>query len=243
MPHAFAPLTRQNLSDHLAQRISELIHSRNYLVGDRLPSINEMARRFGVGHPTLREALKKLQTVGAVEIRHGSGVYVGRSGATTLVISNPLSVHPASKKLLLDLIDARIPLELKTVELAATHATDDHLLTMAELLRDASEHLDDDETLSRTNIGFHRHIALASGNLVLDQLLAVLANLFRDEQRMILSIFGSRRLDHEEHLAILAALQARDAALAVTRMQAHLEGVRRTILDWDPEANPTSPKL
>ena len=29
----------------------------------------EMARQFGVGHPTVREALKKLETIGVVEIR------------------------------------------------------------------------------------------------------------------------------------------------------------------------------
>lgn len=241
MPHTFAPIAKQNLSDHLAQRISDLIHTRNYLAGDRLPAINEMARRFGVGHPTIREALKKLETVGAVEIRHGSGVYVGRTGATPLVMSNPLSVRPASKKLLVDLVEARIPLELKTAELAALNATEEHLATMADLLQEASEHLGDDETLNRTNIGFHRQIALASGNIVLDQVLEVLANLFRDEQRLILSIFGSRERDHHEHVSILEAVQAHDPMLAIGRMQAHLAGVLQTIRDWDPAANPILP--
>ncbi|MEO5814143.1 MAG: GntR family transcriptional regulator [Gemmatimonadaceae bacterium] len=41
--------------------------------GARLPAISDMARQFGVGSPTLREVLKKLETVGVVVIRHGSG--------------------------------------------------------------------------------------------------------------------------------------------------------------------------
>ena len=56
-----------------------MIQNGVYREGDRLPPIMEMARQFGVGHPTVREALKKLETVGVVEIRHGSGVYVSRS--------------------------------------------------------------------------------------------------------------------------------------------------------------------
>jgi DNA-binding transcriptional MocR family regulator len=34
-----------------------MIQQAHYMPGDRLPSIAEMARRFGVGHPTVREAL------------------------------------------------------------------------------------------------------------------------------------------------------------------------------------------
>ena len=76
MKHAFEPVLRQSLADRLARRIRAMIQNGSYAPGDRLPPIMEMARQFGVGHPTVREALKKLETVGVVEIRHGSGVYV-----------------------------------------------------------------------------------------------------------------------------------------------------------------------
>ena len=76
MKNAFEPVLRQSLADRLARRIRGLIQNGDYKEGDRLPPIMEMARRFGVGHPTIREALKKLETMGVVEIRHGSGVYV-----------------------------------------------------------------------------------------------------------------------------------------------------------------------
>ena len=110
MVNGFEPVQRQSLADGLAQRIKQLIHEGGYGAGDRLPAINEMARRFGVGHPTLREALKKLETVGTVDIRHGSGVYVGKN-QDALVVSNPVYGGTVSKKLLVDLMDARIPVE------------------------------------------------------------------------------------------------------------------------------------
>src|SRR5678815_1131743 len=88
MKDAFAPVLKQSLSDRLARRIRSLIQKGDYAQGDRLPSIMEMSRRFGVGHPTIREALKKLETMGIVEIRHGSGVYVSRS-EEVLVLASP----------------------------------------------------------------------------------------------------------------------------------------------------------
>jgi len=48
-----------------------MIRKGDYKRGDRLPPIMEMARRFGLGIRR-SEALKKLETMGFVEIRDGS---------------------------------------------------------------------------------------------------------------------------------------------------------------------------
>jgi len=87
-------------------------------------------------------------------------------------------------------------------------------------------------------MAFHGKIAEASGNSVTAQLLAVLHDLFTDEQRLILNIFGSREEDHRGHLEILEAIERRDEALAVERMRAHLESVHAAILRWNPEDHP-----
>jgi GntR family transcriptional repressor for pyruvate dehydrogenase complex len=239
MPRVFEPVLRQNLSDDIAQRISHLIQSAKYEPGARLPAISHMAVQFKVGSPTLREALKKLETLGVVDIRHGSGVYVGRS-PDSLLISNPVFEATASKKLLIDLIDARIPIELQTAALAARHATAAHLDDMGCLLARAGKSLNDASALNQLNLSFHRQIALASGNVVMHQILEVLSSLFRNEQRMILDIHGRREDDHQEHLGIHHALRARDASLAAQRMRSHLERVRDTIYRWDPVENPVS---
>lgn len=229
MNGSLGPVVRHNLADDLAKRVRELIREGDYEPGDRLPSINDMARRFGVGHPTLREALKKLEALGIVSIRHGSGVYVGKDD-NSLLISNPVFTGPATRKLLTDLIEARIPVELTSVELAARHATEEHRQAMRALLTRAAENLEEDEVLSAANMGFHRAIAAASGNSVLAQILEVLTNLFQAEQRLILRIYGSREKDYREHVQILEALEAKDAELAVSRMRAHLEEVREVLL-------------
>jgi GntR family transcriptional repressor for pyruvate dehydrogenase complex len=239
MRDAFAPVTRQSLSDRLARRIRALIQRGDYHQGDRLPTIMEMAKRFGVGHPTIREALKKLETIGVVEIRHGSGVYVSRS-EEVLVLASPDYAGAVTKKLLTDLIRTRMPLEMQSVADAVQNATDEHRSEMRRLLETAEQNLDDDDVLNTVNMSFHRQIALASGNAVLLQLLDVLRELFTEEQRLILNIFGSRQRDHQEHLAILEALEQRNANLAVERMKTHLEGVQAAVLRWNPDDHPVT---
>lgn len=237
MKHAFAPLERQSLSDRLARTIRRSIQSGDFRRGDRLPAIMEMARRFGVGHPTIREALKKLEAMGVVDIRHGSGVFVTRS-EEVLVLASPDYSGTLTKKLLIDLIRARMPLEMQSVSDAVRNATPEHLSEMRRLLTEAFENLSDDERLNSANMGFHQQIARGSGNVVLAQLLSVLHELFREEQRFILGIGASRERDHEEHLAILDAVERRDETLAVERMRANLEGVQALIMRWDPERHP-----
>ena len=231
------PVKRTNLSDDLAERLMTMIKSRVYKPGDRLPSIMEMTRKFGVGHPTLREALRKLETIGMVEIKHGSGVYVKRN-QELLVVSNPVFGGEVSKKLMLDLLDARMPLEIKAAGLAAKHASKTQLDGMKRLLETAAENLEEDEVLNATNLAFHSAISTASGNTVLAQLQEVLNDLFRNEQRIILGIYGDREKDHKEHIKILEAIKNKDEELARNRMESHLDGVRSVLMSWDIKKTP-----
>jgi GntR family transcriptional repressor for pyruvate dehydrogenase complex len=237
MEDAFKPVAKESLADRLARRIRELIQTRGYAEGDRLPSIMEMARRFQVGHPSVREALKRLQAIGVVEVRHGSGVYVKRSH-DVLLLAAPYYSGDVTKKLLLDLVEARMALEPYSITLAARNGSAEDLAEMRRLLDTAGANLDNGELLNSVNMSFHREIARASGNTVLAQITDVLRSLFSREQRLILGIHGLPERDHREHMGILEALEKGDPDLCAERMRSHLEGVRHDILKWDPERQP-----
>jgi GntR family transcriptional repressor for pyruvate dehydrogenase complex len=235
---AFEPVSKQRLSDGLAHRVNRLILEGDFEPGDRLPSITEMASRFGVGHATLREALKKLETIGVVSIRHGSGIYVSEN-PDALLITNPIAGAAPSKKLLLDLIEARLVIEPRTASLAAEHATTVHLEQMERVLLTESQLNADSEDIRKpTKMAFHRQVAEASGNDVFAQILEVISNLFQREQEMILNIYSSRRNDLAEHQTILEAIKDKNDALAAKEMSVHLKGVREILLQWNPLENP-----
>ena len=237
MKRSLAPAIKQSLPDKLARQIRGAIQSGNYRRGDRLPPIVELARQFEVGQPSIREALKKLEAMGVVQMRHGAGVFVTRS-EEVLVLASPDYAGKVTKKLLLDLVRARTPIEIQSVSDAVKNGSAEQVRELRRVLVAAGQNLGDDETLNAVNMEFHGRIAEASGNSVTAQLLAVLHELFTNEQRLILGIFGSREADHQDHLGILEAIEVRDEALAVDRMRAPLESVHAAILRWSPEDHP-----
>jgi GntR family transcriptional repressor for pyruvate dehydrogenase complex len=223
---AFA--VRPSGSDMLTEQVLGLIERDGLRPGDRLPTVQALATRFAVAAPTMREALRRLQAVGVVEMRHGSGVYVRHAGRR-VVLPNP---YPGRLKIetLLDLLDARLLIEPHLAGLAA-HAGEAAIAELAKLIDDAGQLLEgrEDARLSAVNLGFHRGVARCGGNSVLAQVIDSLLDLYGPEQMEILRLYADRVHDHEEHVAILAAIQAHDQALASERMQRHLEGVRTVI--------------
>ena len=73
---AVAPAAR--LGDQLSHRMAELIQRGEFSEGSRLPAESELADRFGVSRPVIREALSRLRVMGVIVSRKGSGSYVQR---------------------------------------------------------------------------------------------------------------------------------------------------------------------
>ena len=67
----------------IADQIRSLIAAEEFPAGSRLPAERELAKRFGVSRPSLREALIALEVQGYVDVRPGSGVVVLTSKAAT----------------------------------------------------------------------------------------------------------------------------------------------------------------
>ena len=223
----FSEVPRNSLADTLARRIRALIQSGEYTEGDRLPAILEMARRFGVGPPTVREALKKLETLGVVDVRHGSGVYVA-SRRELLVLARPPFGGGADGRLFSEVLEARIPLEVEAARSAAANASDDDIASMRLVLA-GIEPAGDDARLAAADAAFHRQVAATSGNAIIAQLLDALRDLFTDEGRVVWWEPLAEDRDVIAHHAILDAIAAHNAGLAGERMRAHLERVRSAL--------------
>src|SRR3954454_3830990 len=148
---AFA--VRPSGSDLLTEQIVDMIERDALGRGDRMPTVQALAGRFAVATPTMREVLRRLQAVGVVEMRHGSGVYVRHAGRR-VVLPNPYP-GPLNIETLLALLDARLLIEPPLAELAAD-ADDEAIAELATLIDDAAEVLagTDDPKLSAANLGF-----------------------------------------------------------------------------------------
>jgi GntR family transcriptional repressor for pyruvate dehydrogenase complex len=232
MDHSITPLPKQTLADNLASELKKFIINNRFYTGQKLPATSVLAKKFGVGMPTLREALKKLETIGAIVVKHGSGIFVGENLNSMILVNPIISTKSPTKKQLLDLIEARMSIEISTAELAAINATSQHIKSMKQLLIEAKEQIDNETILSQKNMAFHLVIASASGNMVYKHLLEVIAKLFTIEQQLIIDIFNYREKDYQQHVEILKAIENHDVEQTVRLMKLHLEGVRDSIKNW-----------
>lgn len=219
----------ESLTDRLAREVLRLIEDEDLGPGARIPSVRELAERFSVAAPTMREALTLLQMAGNLDIRHGSGIYV-RSPETRLVLTNPYGTNLDSSTIL-QLLEARRIIEPRTAAMAAELASEEQLQGLADVLAEAEQHLASGDHARRdldmvsATMRFHRGIADAAGNRVLAEVVHTLTELRVKEQLIVLDVYDDPVRDHQQHRDIYAALAARDPVAAEERMRDHLDEV------------------
>ncbi len=206
---------RTTLSDSLTTGILELIEDLS--VGSRLPAVPELARRFSVTAPTIREALRRLQATHTVELRHGSGVYVGPN-VHRVVLPNPHMTRPTLERVR-QLVHARAALEPGIAECAARDRIDSDVTHLREVLDNATANFTDGAPL---RWHFHREIARVTGNPLLYEVIDTLLVANSREQKRVRVIYPDRARDLDHHRALVDAIAERDPAAARELMVRHL---------------------
>ena len=216
--------TRSTLSSQLADGVMDIVAEQGLVVGDQLDGVKQLALRFNVAVPTMREALRRLEGLGIVELRHGSGIYVGPNAGRRVLI-NP--VLPRSDvEQLVELLQARRALEPEIARLAAEVRDEQGLAWLDEVLTAAQSQVEaGDPVLWRTNLDIHRAIAAATGNAILGEVLDSIVLLHAEDQRAILALHGDAAEDFDEHTHIRALIMAGDAAGAHAAVAEHLDHV------------------
>lgn len=219
-------LERTSLAGKAAQELVALIRNRGLRPGDAMPSSREMAAGMGINMTTLREALRRLEGTGTVELRHGSGTYVGPNIDRT-VVANPTSPDPTGM-LAIELIDARLAIEPQIAALAAENRNTEHLARLEIALESAmaGPTSQSNPDPSRPGRNFHRDLAAASGNQILFEVIDSLLTRRRQEQAAIRSAFSDRERDLNQHKALLAAVARGKSVQASQLMHSHLLAIR-----------------
>lgn len=216
----------QSLSERIADGIVQLIEDEQVPVGQALASSRELAKRFDVTTPTIREALRRLESTGVVELKHGSGTYVADGLNRRLVANQHALIRTGS---VLELIDARLMLEPQVAAAAATNRTEDDLAALTAATDNA---LTAPGTIPASG---HFHVALASatGNRLVADMLNALLHVRSAEQKRLRQHYDNRDLDHSEHLEITRAIRDRDADEATRLVTEHLQSIRRAAAEGE----------
>jgi DNA-binding FadR family transcriptional regulator len=223
----------KRLYRRILKQMLQLIDSGEFPVGGRLPPERELAERFDVSRPTIREAIIALEVLERVEVKTGSGIYVLAHNA-----DSALSYDPSISAF--ELTEARALIEGEAAALAATMISDEQLRELEESLHEmADESTDGRVTSEDSDKRFHAIISQATGN---NMLISVAKNLWaiRDNSPLvhrsyqaICEMDGEKRVD--EHLEILQAIKDRDPSAARKAMHGHFARILDKLIVADEQ--------
>lgn len=232
-----------SLGEQLSTRISDLIHTGEFLEGKRLPAEATLAERFGVSRPVVREALSRLRSTGLIVSRRGSGSYVQRRDDAAA------APHPAtpfgplnSMAQVRKCFQFRATLEGDAALFAAQHRSDEHLAQMRVALERMEAAVLDRNVGINPDYEFHTAIASASGNEFFEAVMRQLQTPIEFTINLARSLSLTRTVEHmmriqSEHVGIYKAIETGDGETARRMMRDHLGNACSRIFDGPGDAS------
>lgn len=220
-----------NLSDKVHKAILDLISDEGLLPQDKLPSEGELAQRFGVSRPIVREGLLRLRTEGIVESRRGSGSYIVRLPQQhAAAVATPIeSIADIDRYYAF-----RLCVEVGVARIAAEQRDDSDLRAIREAYAGLAGALAAGASSVEEDVRFHLAVAAASHNQFFIRTMDQIVVPFRQCLELSHNLWKTkndlrRGLVETEHQAIVEAIAQRSAERAAEAMAAHIANARRRI--------------
>jgi len=186
--------------------------------GDRLPNETELAQQLGLSKPTLRQALRVLERSGLLAVKQGKagGIFLRSDYLPTEAISTNIALEESA---MLDTLRARRLVEgtiARQALIAATADDLDELERTVDLLLTPGISMDD---LLRADTMFHRTVARAAHNRVLEEALHVVYKHFGPIRAALQET--EPQLVFDIHHRQLVAMRQRDPRALARALDAH----------------------
>ena len=221
-------LETKSLARQIADNLQTAIFNGDVRADERLPSEHELAEKFEVSRPTIREALKILAARNLTRSRRGpsGGTFVKRPTQEEVreIISNTTTMLINSGELdFKSFHEARYEFETYCCRLAAERRKPEHLKKMKVECEIQNDPTTNHEEFCHSDVRFHRNIVDATDNpllrLIIDPVFDALQPIFN------MAIYRYRDRDRivSQHKQILTAIESHDADKAVKVMVEQLD--------------------
>lgn len=233
MFQSLAPGAR--LSDRMADALASEIRAGRLATGLKLPTEVAMAEQFAVSRTVVREAISRLKSLGLVDSRQGSGVYVRDARFAPLSFDMR---YAGSQVAVVQMVELRRGLETEVAGLAAERRqpSDVALIRLSITKLAAAVQAGGDGVTE--DIAFHRAIAETARNPFLLDTLHYLGQFLISAMR-VTRANEARRIDFasqvaDEHQHIVDAIEAGDAKAARSAAAGHMSNAIHRIQQADP---------
>ncbi len=217
-------VTRTPVHEQVRDHLRQLAQRGTLAPGDTLPPERQLAQRLGVSRHSLRQALASLESLGIVEVRHGSGVYLTRwpSDEAVTRVADALFSEATT---MVDAIEARLAFEPYIARLGAQRRSDADIEALQKTMQVRSEVSSGADWASGEALSFHRQLARMTGNPIFEGLLRSVTTGPRNIATLAEQEPDSRDQWHTDHLAIYQAVETGDAPGAAQLMTNHLDQI------------------
>lgn len=227
----YEPLVTASLAKQIAEKIRDSIKDGKLKADDQLPTEDELAKQFRVSRPTIREALKRLAAQSLIRSRRGpaGGTFVNRPSheevSSNLTTATALLVSLGEFEVP-EILEARHELEVICARLASTRDAEAELAVMEEEIETQKDGALSDIDFCASDVRFHRALADASHNPVLQFVMFAVIEALQPIENMVVFRFREREEIVKQHKKMLAALKAQDAEAAVAAVTEQTEYLR-----------------
>lgn len=189
-----------------------------------MPSEQQLAERFGVGRPSVRQALFTLQQQGLVEIASGARARVTAPSGKFMVgqmagLVRRITSSPQGQE---HMEQARLLFEAGVAWQAARVATDEDVERLKTKLDANSQAIGNVGVFIRTDVAFHAELAVITRNPMFISVNDALVGWLVDQRTTTIHMPDADRLSIRDHTAIYEAVAARDPMRAFHEMTGHL---------------------
>jgi GntR family transcriptional repressor for pyruvate dehydrogenase complex len=160
-----------SVTDRAIASIQELIRSGALPPGSRLPPEHELAAQLGTGRSSIREAVKALELIRVLDVRHGDGTYVTSLEPHLLLEGVGFAVELVQDDSVLEVVEVRRLFEPAATGLAAKRIDNITLGQLAGHVEGMEQAGDDQEQLIYHDHAFHSAVFAATGNRTLMSIL------------------------------------------------------------------------
>ena len=223
----FDKMAKKPLGARIEDELMKYIMQKPVEPGQKIPNEFELAKQFGVGRSTIREAVKGLVSRGILEVRRGSGTYVINTNSFE---DDPLGLGKMEDKykMALDLFEMRLMIEPEIASLACRNASEEELRKLKKLCDETEQLYRGGHNHINKDIEFHTCIAHCSKNQVVETLVPVINTAVYTFANLTHRLLKEETL--ETHRAITDAILKRDSVGARCAMMMHLTYNRQTIM-------------
>lgn len=188
--------------------------------GDLLPGEHDLAEQLGITRPTVREAIRGLQSSGLVERGHRRRMQVAAPSneVSSSAIRHAIVLHGVTYR---ELWEVSTALEPTAARLAAERADESILARIEENLERTRACIDNPKELVQADMEFHELVALASGNHALQLAREPLGEFLSAAYGVVTKKLGPGRRLLQAHEIIFEAIRNRDPARSEEWMAKH----------------------